>query len=84
MLTSAIITFMLIHCMDNVQYQIRNNTLKSTVLPPAKAKKSIWNMSASFGLCLRQHCKILTSAFMLTLNLPTTIIIAQPFKVIKW
>jgi hypothetical protein len=22
-------------------------------------------MSASFGLCLRQHCKILTSAFLL-------------------
>jgi hypothetical protein len=51
--------------MDTVRYQVRNKTLKPTVLPPAKAKGSIRNMSASLGLCLRQHCKLLTSAFLL-------------------
>jgi len=64
MLTSAIITFVHIHCTDNVQYRVKNKTLKPTVLPPAKAKGNIWNIWASLGLCLRQHCKLLTSDFL--------------------
>jgi hypothetical protein len=39
--------------------------LKSTVLFQAEAKRSTWNMLASPGLLLRQHCQFLTSAFSL-------------------
>ena len=43
--------------------QIRNKTLKSTVLPQLEAKGSTWTLLASIGLRLRQQCQFITLDF---------------------
>ena len=47
---------------------IRNRTLKSTVLPNAEEKGNTWNMLASPGLCVRQHCQQWMLGFYIKYN----------------
>jgi hypothetical protein len=42
--------------------------MKSTVMPQAEAKGGTWNVLASRGLRLRQHCQIFTTFFSLKIN----------------
>ena len=41
----------------------KKQRVQSTVLPRATAREKTWNMIASLGLRLRQHCQFLTFSF---------------------